>query len=77
MTVDWRRLNQSNILLNSLRAIPSVLWRLRTLSVKAALLVAIKAGSVRGPSRSLAALNTGAGMAVSPYSNTRYLVSFK
>jgi hypothetical protein len=75
VTVDWKRLNQSNILPNSLRAMPSVLRRLRISLAKAASLTTIKAGSVGGPSGSLAALNTGTGMAVLLYSSIRYLVS--
>ena len=77
VTVDWRRFNQSNIPLNNSRDMPSVLRQLHISLMKAASLAVTKAGFVRGPSRSLAALNTGTGMAVSPYSSTRYLISSK
>jgi hypothetical protein len=44
---------------------------------KAVSLVVIKAGFIRGPSRSLMALKTGSGMAIPPYFNIRYLMLFK
>jgi hypothetical protein len=45
--------------------------------MKAMSLATIKVGFVRGPSRSLLALNTRVMIAIPLYSNARYLISSK
>jgi hypothetical protein len=75
VTVDYKRLNQSNIPPNSIRVIPSVLLWVRSSSAKAASLATTKTSLLGRSLRLLVILNTGDGLVVPLYSNTRYLMS--
>jgi hypothetical protein len=77
VTVDCKRLNQLNIPPNSIRAIPLMLLRVRLSLTKAASLAIIKISSLGGSLKSLVILNISDGLIVLPYSNIRYLMSFR